>query len=86
MSTINSIQRGTGSTPFPYATANITISAVNTAKATVEYLGTAPNSTSTPYWSSQGYFALTSSTNLMFVPRPSAGPGQVYSWEIVEYI
>jgi len=83
MSTINSIQRGTGSA---FITANITISAVNTAKATIEYLGTAPSGQSSPYWSSQGYITLTSSTNLQFIPKPAAGPGQFYSWEVVEYI
>lgn len=82
--TIASIQRGTGS---GYGTVDITITSVNTAKATVEYLGTAPSGTASPYWSNQGYMALTSSTNLRVVPVPaSVGPGQWYSWEVVEYV
>jgi len=84
MSIIKSIQRGTGS---GYGTVNITITSVNMAKATVEYLGTAPSGTAMPYWSSQGIMTLTSSTNLMVVPVPaSVGPGQFYSWEVVEHI
>lgn len=83
MSTIASIQRGTGN---GFSTTNITITSVNTAKATVEYLGTAPDQNSSPNWSDQGYLVLTSSTNLMVVPMPWGNPSQYYSWEIVEYI
>jgi hypothetical protein len=82
-SPIKSIQRGTGS---GFSTVNITITSVNTAKASVRYLGTAPSGTAMPYWSSQGYMTLTSSTNLMVVPVPAAGPGQFYSWEVVEFV
>ena len=81
-SPIQSIQRGSGS---HYGTIDITISSVNTAKASVRYLGTAPSGTAMPYWSAQGYMALTSSTNLRVVTVPSAGPGQWYSWEVVEF-
>jgi hypothetical protein len=84
MSIIKSIQRGTGS---GYGTVNITITSVNMAKATVEYLGFAPSGTASPYWSDQGIMTLTSSTKLMVVPVPaSVGPGQFYSWEVVEHI
>jgi hypothetical protein len=83
-SPIKSIQRGTGS---GYSTVNITITSVNTAKASVRYLGTAPSGTAMPYWSAQGIMTLTSSTNLMVVPVPaSVGPGQFYSWEVVEFV
>lgn len=82
--TIASIQRGTGS---HYGTIDITITSVNTAKATVEYLGTAPSGASMPYWSNQGYMTLTSATNLRIVTVPvGVGPGQFYSWEVVEYV
>jgi hypothetical protein len=86
-SQIKSIQRGNGLYSNGNTPVSITISSVTISKSVVNYLGTAPESTGT-FYSSQGYFVLTSSTNLNFTARYStAGPfGQYASWEIIEYV
>lgn len=82
-----SVQRGNALYANGNSPVSITISSVTISKAAVRYLGVAPQSTGT-YYSFQGYFVLTSSTNLNFTANyNNVGPyGQYASWEVIEYI
>jgi hypothetical protein len=82
-----SVQRGNALYSNGGSPVSITISSVTISKAAVRYLGVTPESTGT-FYSGQGYFVLTSSTNLNFTARYSTvGPfGQYASWEVLEFI
>ena len=87
MSKISSIQRGTTLCASGNDPTYIGISAVNTAKATVEYLGSCPTGTGTYFKGRQGYLYLYSSTSLAFVPQYNGVGiyGQYISWEVVQF-
>lgn len=80
---IKSIQRGVVAVSTSSNTTTVTISAVNTAKTEVRFLG------STVYYGSaatftDGYVSLTNSTTLTFLQKDIPNSGS-YSWELTEY-
>ena len=80
---IKSIQRGVTGSVVANGTESITISSVDTSKSILTNLGTATTNTGT-FYTAQGYFELTSSTNINF--QNGGGSNSVKgAWQLVEY-
>jgi len=80
---IKSIQRGVTGSVAATGTESITISSVDTNKSILTNLGTTATNTAT-YFTAQGYFELTSSTNINF-QNGSSGNSVKGAWQLVEY-